>query len=186
MTPNELSTLIMQIPVQLMEFSDDPSVQMKLLFPLCDYHVTLVETSAPLGAAENTAMKATAALCRRAAISCLCKSASTWKADNWDEVVKVKQKISNFLNREIMSAIDDNNIDTANSLRELRIKTLEILTNAAGELPHLRTIERNTPLPALLIAQQLYADASRTEEIIRRSNPAHSAFMPVKMEVLSS
>lgn len=186
MTPDQLAQLIRQLPVQLMAFSEDPAIQMQLLFPLCDYKINLVQTSAPLGAAENNLMTATAALCRRAALVCLCKAVAQWQANNWDEVTKIKQRLSVLLNDEIVTAIDAQDIDTANALKELRVKTLAILTNAAGELPHLRTITRNEPLPALFIAQQLYADASRADEVIQRTQPTHPAFMPVKMEVLSS
>ncbi|CAI3953398.1 Mu-like prophage DNA circulation protein [Commensalibacter communis] len=185
-TAAELANAITDLPEILLQFSNDPKTQMALLFPLCEYQVKVVETIAPLGQAENRLIKATAALCRRAAMKSLCKAISNWQADSWDEVVEVRRKVSNLLNNEILLATEDKNMSTVNALRALRVKVLEGLLDAAGDLPHLRTITRNNSLPALQLSQQLYADGNRATELIKRANPIHPAFMPTTLEVLSS
>lgn len=185
-TATELANAITALPEILRAFSDDPKTQMALLFPLCEYQVSINKTLAPLGQAENVLTKATAALCRRAAIKSLCQAIANWQADSWDEVLEVRKKVSTLLNNEIIIATEDKNIQTVNALRSLRVKVLESLENAAGEVPHLRTITRNVSLPSLQLAQQLYADGSRATELIKRANPIHPAFMPTIIEVLSS
>lgn len=185
-TATEFANTIIALPEVLRGFSDDPKTQMALLFPLCEYQVFITETVAPLGQAENTLIKATASLCRRAAMASLCKAIANWQADSWDEVLEVRHKISNLLNNEILIATDDKNMETVSALRALRVKVLESLANAAGEVPHLRTITRSVSLPSLQLAQQLYTDGSRASELIKRANPVHPAFMPTTLEVLSS
>ncbi|MDI2091627.1 hypothetical protein [Commensalibacter oyaizuii] len=185
-TVTEFANAIVALPEVLLGFSKDPKTQMDLIFPLCEYNVDDIKTIAPIGLAENTLNRATAALCRRAAIRTLCKAAANWQADSWDEVLTIRKRISEILQNEILIATNDKNMQTATALRDLRIKVLETLAKAAGEVPHLRTIERTAALPALQLAQQLYADGNRASELIQRANPVHPAFMPTQLEVLSS
>ncbi|CAI3945600.1 hypothetical protein [Commensalibacter papalotli (ex Botero et al. 2024)] len=185
-TPYEFAKSIIDLPNILLEFSDDPKTQMDLIFPLCNYQVSIVPTSAPLGQSENNLIKATSAICRRAALTGLCKAIANWQADSWDEVLDVRAKVSKLFNNEILIATDDKNMQTVNALRTLRAKVLECLMNAAGSVPHLRTVTRTATLPALQLAQQLYADGNRASELIKRVKPVHPAFMPTEIEVLSS
>lgn len=185
-TPDEFAQSIIDLPKVLLEFSDNPKTQIDLIFPLCYYQVAITPTLAPLGQAENRLIKATTALCRRAALKSLCVAIANWQADSWDEVSVMRSKVSDLFNNEILIATDEKNMQTVNALRALRVKVLESLACAAGSVPHLRTVTRTASLPALQLAQQLYADGSRASELIKRVNPIHPAFMPTEIEVLSS
>jgi len=52
-------------------------------------------------------------------------------------------------------------------------------------LPEIVTITRATALPSFVLAYQLYADATRADEITIRNNPVHPAFIPSPVQALS-
>lgn len=73
------------------------------------------------------------------------------------------------------------------ALLALRSDVARALPAPGETLPNLITYTPRVTLPSLVIAQQLYGDASREAEIVARNNPAHPGFMRggAPLEVLS-
>ena len=73
-------------------------------------------------------------------------------------------------------------------LSELQAQTCSYVLSQGFGLPQLIEYSPKTTLPACVIAQNLYQDGSRSDEIIQRnnSNVRHPLFMPLTLEVLSS
>lgn len=71
--------------------------------------------------------------------------------------------------------------------RDLRAKLIAALPDEAVDLPRLQTITLAKFQPALVVAYDLYEDASRDEEIITRNKVNHAGFVPggTPLEVLS-
>lgn len=177
---------VMAIPEKLMALSDDPATQMSMLFPICKYDVHVIPSTAPIGEAEATIKRATASLCRRAALAYLANACANWKPDSWDEAQIIRQKIAELFSDEIIIAADEGNTETVAALRALRARVLDHLASAAGERPHLTIVKRNKPLPSLLLAQQLYANGLRAQELTKRAGATHPAFMPTSFQALTS
>ena len=76
--------------------------------------------------------------------------------------------------------------DVYASLRVLRASVVSTLTQSAGGLPSLVTVTTATPMPALALAQRLYADGTRADELVDRARPKHPAFMPTSFEALNA
>lgn len=73
------------------------------------------------------------------------------------------------------------------ALSALRVEIVRGIPQDPEKLPRLIQYTPRATLPALVIAYQLYGDASRAAEIIARNKPRHPGFMPggTPLEVLS-
>jgi prophage DNA circulation protein len=76
---------------------------------------------------------------------------------------------------EAIAAAGDDEIYA--TFTDLRVELSNHLTLAAGDLPRIVDFVPARSLPALLIAHQLYGDATRSEEIIARNNIRHPGFV---------
>ncbi|WP_035597779.1 hypothetical protein, partial [Halomonas salina] len=75
---------------------------------------------------------------------------------------------------------------TAQRLVALRAAAVTDLRRRGTALPELATHTPAAPLPALVIAQRLYGDATRDAEIVRRNRIRHPGRVPADpLEVLS-
>jgi prophage DNA circulation protein len=54
----------------------------------------------------------------------------------------------------------------------------------SASLSELMQFNSAQPLPALTLANRLYQDVGRADELIQESDVPHPAFMPVSMRVL--
>lgn len=82
------------------------------------------------------------------------------------------------------AAIND---DVYNTLAELRAALVTDLRERATALPNLASFTPQTTLPALVVAQRLYGDATRADEICVRNNVRHPGALRggMTLEVLS-
>lgn len=85
-----------------------------------------------------------------------------------------------------IEAIEDSPPDVLEQLRDVRVYTVSVLTAAADVLPRLKTITVTQPTPAVVLAYNLYGDASRAEEIVARNAIANPGFCAGELEVLAS
>ena len=67
--------------------------------------------------------------------------------------------------------------DLYNSLSDLSAAIVADLGTRPG-LPSLVALTLTVDLPALVIAQRLYGDAARAEDIVARNQVAHPGFVP--------
>jgi len=95
------------------------------------------------------------------------------------------------LKTELISAID-NELTTANdttylTLKTLRTKTHNDVTARIQSAARLKNITTQSVTPALVLAYDLYEDATRDAEIVARNKIRHPGFIPVQnMKVLSA
>ena len=78
-------------------------------------------------------------------------------------------------------------MDIFNYLSDLQAQTCSVILSEGFGLPTLITYNANTSLPAVVVAQNLYQNGARSDEIILRNNQniIHPLFMPLQLEVLS-
>ncbi|GBR06426.1 DNA circularization N-terminal domain-containing protein [Asaia siamensis] len=164
----------------------DPGVQITLLKGLSSYNVATIDSDAPIGGGMATVETATARVCRIAALFSLAQASADWSAASSDEAEAMRQGLADLIDAEATSAADAGWDGTWQSLNALRTQVTRDLGERAARLPDVITVERNAPMPALALAQQIYSDGSRASDLIRRANPIHPAFMPTSFEALSS
>lgn len=185
-TPADLATVILTIPESLREAVSDPGTQLSVLLPLTVYSPDSSQTTAPIGAAISTLISAVSALCRRAALASIAQACADWQPTSSQEAEALRLQVAELLDAEALTAADAGDDATWQALRALRVQVTQDLSERASRLPDQITITRNACLPALVLGQQVYADATRAPDLIMRADPVHPAFMPTSFEALSA
>ncbi|MFT8430736.1 DNA circularization protein [Acetobacter orientalis] len=164
----------------------DPGAQIAALLVMAGFVVQPESTTAPIGAAIATGQSAMAALCQHMALASLALACESWQPTSSNEAESLRRLVSDKLDIAATQAADAGLTDIWQVLRSLRSALTTELSDRASQLPEQITVTRNEPVPALLLAQQLYADGTRSDDLIRRANPIHPAFMPTSFEALSA
>lgn len=123
------------------------------------------------------AQRATNDLVRRSAVI----QAAADSADrDWsvaDEAIEAQQVIVSGVEQQLARVrIPDDAV--YQRLRALRAASVEDLTQRGANLPQLTTYTPNTLMPALVVAQRLYGDARRADEIVQRNRVRHPGAVP--------
>ncbi len=188
-TPQDASNLavaILAVPEAVRSAVADPAAQISVLLGMTGYQPLVLASTAPIGSAIGVVQTATAALCRRATLLSIALACSGWQPTSYDDAEALRTLVGPLLDDEALIAADAGDDQTYQALRALRIQVLTDLANRASQLPHLITVQRNLPIPALLLAQQLYTDASRAPDLMQRADAVHPAFMPTTFMALAS
>ncbi|MGO2959439.1 MAG: DNA circularization protein [Acetobacter sp.] len=164
----------------------DPGTQIVALLALAGFSVQPDSATAPIGAAIATGQSAMAALCQHMALASLALACESWQPTSSNEAERLRRLVADKLDTAATQAADAGHTDIWQALRSLRSALTTELSDRASQLPEQITVTRNEPVPALLLAQQLYADGTRSDDLIRRANPIHPAFMPTSFEALSA
>lgn len=84
-------------------------------------------------------------------------------------------------------ATEDLDPEILESMLALKAATIEHFTQQQQQLPDLATYQVQQTMPALVIAHELYGDATRVAEVIARNRIRHPAFVPggTTLEVLA-
>ena len=154
----------------------DPADAVRILTSLAQYSV-------PAG--SSTAAQATAALCRQYALIQLCQTLSTMSFSSYDDAAAAMALVTGLLDAEILTCADLFWDAQARGLQVLRTQITAALTALGANLAPLVTRSFGASLPASVIAQTLYQDGARTDEIIARVNPIHPSFCPRSVRVLA-
>ena len=149
----------------------------------------LQNTPLPSGATVNsnvlTQSGIYAAMCRQAGIYSLSLACSTYQPLSSTDANNIISVVTPILDYEIEFCGVVGNDATFNQLRLLKAAVVSDLQTRGSTLPELITITRPISLPAEVIANQLYGDGSRADELVMRNNPVNPLFMPLSLECLS-
>ena len=159
--------------------------QIRLLAQLAAYTAPAPQATGTAGQAIAEVTNATAALCRRALIS-LARATASYAPRSYDDAVAIRDQVCGLLDAEIVYAADNGDTQAYLSLRRLRAAVVQDLNTRGAQLPRLMTVTRARPLPALVLAYELYQDTTRADELITRVNPPHPAYFPTSFQALSA
>ncbi|HWL72177.1 MAG TPA: DNA circularization N-terminal domain-containing protein [Geminicoccus sp.] len=163
----------------------DPTDAVRLLARLASYTVTVVPTDAPLGSTLNAVQAATAAACRQAALCSLAIACAEYLPASHDEGQALQEQVSGLLRTEELRIGEASSGGLYPALSQIRTLVLDDLAARGAPLPRLRTVTTPQAQASLVVAYALYADASRSDELIRRANPPHPGFMPTEFQALT-
>lgn len=121
---------------------------------------------------------------RRLAAIALAGAAARYAPASFDDALSLTNKIATLFDLEITVAGDAGQDDTFVALGLLRAAVISDLMARGASLAPLVTVTMPETLPAVVVAQRLYGDASRADELIARVDPIHPLFMPTTMLVL--
>jgi len=184
--PSDLPSGCQSLAEGVRATAGDPADQIRIISSLAAFSPVVLSLTAPIGAAIVTMQTATAALCRRAALTSLARASASYQPTSYDDAVERIQAITTLFDAEILAAADAGDMTTYLALRALRTAIVSDLIARGSLLPRVVTVTRAATLPSLVLAYQLYRDATRSDDLIARVNPVHPMFMPLSFRALAS
>jgi len=175
------TTFVADVVAMLEEISErDPLVQLaKAIVP-----PELTATNPTDLQAERNA-RAVALTVRLGALAVAAEAAAAETFEAYDDALRARDGIVDLVIAD--EARDDITGDLHAALRDVRLAAWDQLTTDALQLPRLVTYTPPAVTSAQEIAQLLYLDGSRANEIVRRNDIAHSGFVPPRpLRVLAS
>lgn len=183
--PAAVSAAAVAISAAVLASAADPADQVNLLTPMAAITVTASAVGGVIGDGITGITTAAAALCRTCALGQMAQAILSYRLTSYDQAIALRQKMADLFNAELLSASADTRDDTFAALRDLRSAVVDFLSAQAATLPATEVVTLPAPVPSLAIAQRLYNDATRTADLIARSDVIHPAFMPVQFTALA-
>ncbi|MDE2342914.1 MAG: DNA circularization N-terminal domain-containing protein [Betaproteobacteria bacterium] len=175
-----------QVVADIAACAENPSDQIRLLSPLASYQPLAPSSTAPIGSAISIVQTATVSVWRRAALTGIARGTAIYQPSSYDDAAAQINAITTLMDAEILSAADLGDTESYLAFRALRAAVCQDLIARGGNLPHLITVQRGAALPSLVLAYQLYQDATRSDDLIARVNTPAPLWMPTKFQALSS
>ncbi|HED1307161.1 TPA: DNA circularization protein [Kluyvera ascorbata] len=101
-----------------------------------------------------------------------------------DEAEQLAQRVSQQLDEALVVVGDRADDELYNALLSIRTAFISTIMERSSGLSDLMSVTMTQPIPALTLANRLYQDASRADELIQEALIPHPAFMPLTMKVL--
>jgi len=145
---------------------------------------TPVPTTTPNRQKQSDNITAVHRLVQQAAVSSACLMSASMQYDSLDDAVAVRDVLLDAIDDQINQSMSD---ELYSAFTDMRAAVVTDLRERGMQLPRLAG---HTPLatsPALVIAHQLYGDATREAEIVARNKIIHPGFIPAgeSLEVLT-
>jgi prophage DNA circulation protein len=157
----------------------DPADQINALVPLANFQSNLsVPGTSPINTGIDIVGNATAALCRRAALTSIAQATAIYQPTSSTETQTLINRIAPLYDTEITYSADNGDLQSYTALRALRTAVVDDLQLRGSQLPTLITWKVPTSLPSLVLAYNLYRDVSRSDDLINRANPPNPVFCP--------
>ena len=185
-TASALSSAVLNVAELVRTSLADPGAQLAALLSLATFTAASITTLAPIGDAIATARSATASMCQQMALASIALACMDWNPTSSEQAEALRKMVASQMDAAATIAADAGYTEIWQALRDLRSALTTFLAQQASQLPDQITVTRNGPVPSLALAQQLYADGSRSDDLIGRANPIHPAFMPTCFQALSS
>jgi prophage DNA circulation protein len=163
-----------------------PGDAIRVLSSLAAFTATSPSSTAPIGKAITATVTATAALCRRAALTSLARACAAYQPTSYDDALAVRDLAADLMDTEAETAADGGDLATFDALRALRAAVVADLTTRGAQLPRLTTFSFPQSLPVLALAYRIYGDTRRADDLMARVDPPNPAFMPWQFRALIS
>lgn len=119
---------------------------------------------------------ATSALMRRAQVVQAAGISATMPLPVYDDAIGLRNSITAALDEEALTASDD----AFAALADLRLKVHQDMTARARDAARLQSVTPAEVMPSLVLAYDLYEDATREQEIAARNRIVHPGFLPAR------
>lgn len=183
--PTDLPAALIAYVAAVAAVAPAPGDQVRLLLQGAAFSPALTPANtAPIGAAIAVVEPAVGSLVRRACLSALARALSVYQPTSYNDAAMLIGSVSALFDAEMVSAADQGNTASFVSLRALRTAVVMDLNTRGALVARLATVTRGSSMPSLTLAYQLYADASRSDDLIARVDPPNPLFMPLVFEAL--
>ncbi|OOG61452.1 hypothetical protein B0E46_15865 [Rhodanobacter sp. B04] len=180
------STASQSLASTLFESIADPADAIRLLSNLSVFSPDQYTSGSTIGTGQATTQNATGAMLRRASIAQLAKAAVQYSPSSYDDALALRSKVTSLIDGEILIAGDNGDDASYGALRALRQVVVAAVTANGANLASLTTFAFKSTQPALTLANRIYQDASRSDQLVEQAVPIHPAFMPMSFQGLTS
>lgn len=163
-----------------------PADAVRLVSTLAQYSPTAVVPAGQIGSAMGTMQTAMSALLRRCALAQLATTLTTYQPSSQEDADSVLGSAVGLIDAESDVAGDAGDDDSYMALRALRQAVIADLQARGANLASISTFTFNAPLPSLVLANRIYRDPTREQQLVQQVAPIHPAFMPTTFKALSS
>ncbi|VVE06583.1 DNA circularization protein [Pandoraea sputorum] len=164
----------------------DPADSVRILSVLASFVPDDETTDSIIGSSMSTMQSACGDLFRRSAIASVARASASYLPSSSDDAVSMRDRVTDLIDSEIEIAGDQGEDDAYEALRSLRAAVISDLNQRGGALSSIKTFQFPGGLPVLALANRLYRDASRADELLSQINPVHPAFCPASFKALTS
>lgn len=163
----------------------DPADRISMLSELASFAPASMPSTSPVGQAMASMSEAIAAHLRRSAIAELAEAVTQYQPASQNDAAAVQTTVTEVVDAEILVAGDSGDDASYESLRAVRKSIVADLQARGADLAEIGAFAFAGTMPALALANRIYRDAGRADELVRQVDPVHPAFMPPRFEALS-
>lgn len=163
-----------------------PADAVRLVSSMAQYTPSAATPPGPIGSSMSTMQTALGALLRRCALAQLATSLTSYQPSSQEDADATMAAAVSLIDDEIDIAGDSGDDASFQALRELRQAVVADLQSRGANLAAVSTFQFNAPLPALVLANRIYRDSTRADQLVTQVKPIHPAFCPTKFKALSN
>ena len=157
----------------------DPADAVRLLSALIATPPTLPAASSVIGSTIVMAFQ-------RAAAVALVQACAQYQPSSYDDAFALLANASVLVDGVATAAADFGDDDSFDALNSLLVQLVADLSSRGATLSPIKAFTFARPLPDAVLAQRLYRDPSRADELVREANPIHPLFMPTSFQALAA
>nr|WP_277923111.1 DNA circularization N-terminal domain-containing protein [Sphingomonas sp. CARO-RG-8B-R24-01] len=159
----------------------DPADALRLIAQLLAFYPAGQDAASPVGVAVT-------GLYQRLLALEMVRAAAAYQPSSYEDAFAQLVRVTGVLDQAITRAGNAGQDVLFSALRGLRASFVADMRARGATLAHVRTFTFARPLPAVTIAQRLYRDASRADEVIGEAGAAciSPLFMPTTLQALAS
>lgn len=164
----------------VISFSGSVEEKIRMLETLASYrNTTFYATSGE----NSVANGATILLCVLSA-GALAVTAANYEPSSYDDAILMLNRVCDTLDEVLLMAADAGDDDDYLNLLQTRDALVNAYSQKGAVLSSLTQVVMPTSLPALVLANRMYQDGARGDELVQSVGPRHPAFMPTKFKAL--
>lgn len=179
------SVSVQGVVAALLGATTDPGDSMRVCASVSRFYPSSTVPASAVGSAMGVMQSSCGDLFRRAAVVSVCRASASYQPSSYDDAVAIRGKVLALVDSEIQVAGDQGQDATYTALRAVRAAVAQDLTARGANLAKLVTVATPRPIPALTLAQRVYRDSGRADELIAESGCTHPAFMPTSFRALA-
>ena len=122
----------------------------------------------------------------RAAAAALATAVASYQPQSSDDAAEKISFIAPVLDGLATAAADAGDDESYDALSACRVAIVNELRAKGATLPQIRTFAFGQTLPALALAQAIYGDPTRADQLLTQVNPPNPLFMPTSFQALAA
>jgi prophage DNA circulation protein len=164
----------------------DPADAIRMLSSITQFTPATNPAPGIIGDGAATVSSAVSALIRRAALVQVATTLTIYQPFSQQDAQSVLSSAVDLFDAEILTVADGGDDNSYLSLRQLRQAMIQDLQSRALNLASIATFNMSSPLPSLVLANRIYRDATRADQLVTQIQPVHPAFCNRTFQALAT